>query len=171
MHTHKPQLSKDKMLLYMHRKLEGTFKGHVVQLPCSEQRHVQLDQVAQSLIQPHFENLQGWGINHISRQPVPVPHHPHCKRLFPYIQAKPALFKLEAIFPCCITTDPAKETVHFFPVAPLQILKSCYQVTSESPFLQAEQPQLSQPVLTGEVFHPLDRSSGPPLDMLQQLCI
>jgi len=49
-HTHKPQLSKDKMLLYMHRKLEGTFKGHVVQLPCSEQRHVQLDQVAQSLV-------------------------------------------------------------------------------------------------------------------------
>ena len=25
--------------------LEGTFKGHLVQLPCSEQGHLQLDQV------------------------------------------------------------------------------------------------------------------------------
>ena len=26
-------------------ELEGTFKGHLVQLPCSEQGHLQLDQV------------------------------------------------------------------------------------------------------------------------------
>jgi len=32
--------------------LEGTFKGHLVQLPCSEQGHSQLDQVVQSLVQP-----------------------------------------------------------------------------------------------------------------------
>jgi len=30
-------------------ELEGTFKGHVVQLLCDEQGHLQLDQVAQSL--------------------------------------------------------------------------------------------------------------------------
>jgi len=30
-------------------ELEGTFKGCLVQLPCSEQGHLQLDQVAQSL--------------------------------------------------------------------------------------------------------------------------
>jgi len=35
--------------------------------------------------------------------------------------------------------------------------------------LQAEQPQLSQPVLTGEVFHPWDYFCGPPLDTLQQV--
>jgi len=28
--------------------LEGTFKGHLVQLPCNEQGYLQLDQVAQS---------------------------------------------------------------------------------------------------------------------------
>ncbi len=40
-------------------ELEGTFKGHLVQLPCNEKGHVQLDQVAQGLIQPHLESLQG----------------------------------------------------------------------------------------------------------------
>ena len=40
-------------LSYIHRtigllELEETFKGHLVQLPCNEQGHPQLDQVAQS---------------------------------------------------------------------------------------------------------------------------
>ena len=41
-------------------ELEGTFKGHLVQLPCNEQGHLQLDQIAQSPIQPDTECLQGW---------------------------------------------------------------------------------------------------------------
>ncbi|KAK4824075.1 hypothetical protein QYF61_010586, partial [Mycteria americana] len=45
--------------------------------PCNEQGHLQLDQVAQSLIQPDLECSQGWGICHLSGQPVPVFHHPH----------------------------------------------------------------------------------------------
>jgi len=63
-----------------------------------------------------------WGIEHISRQPVPVPHHPHCKRCFPYIQPKSTLLKLETISTCSITTDSTKESISF-PVAPLQVLK------------------------------------------------
>jgi len=62
--------------------LKKTFKGHLVQLPCNEHGHAQLDQVAQGLIQPSLGSLQGQHINHISGQPVPVPHHPHCKRLW-----------------------------------------------------------------------------------------
>ena len=54
--------------------LEGTFKGHLVQLPCNEQGQPQSDHITQGLIQPHFESLQWRGINHLSRQPVPVPH-------------------------------------------------------------------------------------------------
>jgi len=56
-------------------ELEGTFKGHPVEHPCNEWEHAQLDQAAQGL-----GCLQGWGINHTSGQPVPVPRHP-----FPYI--------------------------------------------------------------------------------------
>ena len=66
-------------------ELEGTFKGHLVQLLCNKQGHPQLHQVAQGLIQPHLESLQGQGINHISGQLVSVPHHPHHKIFFPYI--------------------------------------------------------------------------------------
>ena len=47
------------------------------------------------------------------------------------------------------------------------MLKACYQV-SEPSLLHAKQSQISQPVLAGEVFQPLDRFCGPPLDMLQQ---
>jgi len=78
----------------------------------------QLDETVQGLIQPGPESLQRWGINHISGQPAAVPHQPPCKRLFPYIQHKPSLFKLELIFYCPITTNPAEESVPFFPVAP-----------------------------------------------------
>ena len=76
--------------------LKGTFKDHLVQLPCSEQGHVQPDEVAQGLIQPCLECLQGQGINHTSGQPVPVPHW---KSLFPYIQPKSTLFEPETMSP------------------------------------------------------------------------
>ena len=33
-----------------------TFKGHLLQLPCNEQGHLQLDQVAQSPMQPDLES-------------------------------------------------------------------------------------------------------------------
>jgi len=39
----------------------------------------------------------------------------------------------------------------------------------EPSLLQAEQSQFSQPLFTGEVFHPSDRLCGPPLDPLQQV--
>ncbi|KAF1551686.1 Otoconin-90, partial [Eudyptes schlegeli] len=41
----------------------GTSKGHLVQPPCREQGHLQLDQVAQSPIQLDLECFQGWGRN------------------------------------------------------------------------------------------------------------
>ena len=53
-------------------ELEGTFKGHTVQLSCNEQGHAQLDQVVQGWIQPHPESLQGQGFYHISGKPVPA---------------------------------------------------------------------------------------------------
>jgi len=52
--------------------LEGTLKGHLLQLPCSEQGHLQTDQVAQSPVQPGLECFHGWDIDHLSGQPVPV---------------------------------------------------------------------------------------------------
>jgi len=60
-------------------ELEGTLEGHPAQIPCTEQGHLKLHQVAQSLVQSDLECLQRQGTYHIFGQPVPVPHHPHCK--------------------------------------------------------------------------------------------
>lgn len=48
-----------KWLITESSELEGTIKDHLVQLPCNKQGHTQLDQVAQGLIQPYPESLQG----------------------------------------------------------------------------------------------------------------
>ena len=53
-----------------------------------------LDQVAQSLIQPDLEHLQGRGIHSLSGQPVPAPHSSLCEELPPDIQSKPSLHEL-----------------------------------------------------------------------------
>ena len=49
------------------------------------------------------------------------------------------------------------------------VLKGCNKVSPEPSLLPAEPPQLSQPFLIGEVFHPSDHFCGPPLDPLQQV--
>ena len=46
--------------------LEGTFRSHLVKPPCSEQGLLQLDQVAQSPVQPGLEHFHGWGLPYIS---------------------------------------------------------------------------------------------------------
>jgi len=64
--------------------LEGTFRDHLAQPPCTEQGHLQLDQVAQSPVQPGLECFQGWDPHCLSEQPVPVFHHPYRKKFLPY---------------------------------------------------------------------------------------
>ena len=62
--------------------MEGTLKGHLVQLPCSEQGHVQLEQVAQSSVQNvSRENHYIYG-KHVS-----VFHCTYCKKILLYIQS------------------------------------------------------------------------------------
>jgi len=71
-------------------ELEEIIKGHLVQLPCNEQGHLQLDQGAQSPIQPDLECLQEQDIRHLSGQAVSVPHYFYCKKLL-HIQSKSLL--------------------------------------------------------------------------------
>ncbi|KAK4831900.1 hypothetical protein QYF61_020047 [Mycteria americana] len=51
----------------------------------------------------------------------------------------------------------------------LEVLEGCYKVSPEPSLLQAEQPQLSQPVFIGKVLQLSDHLRGPPLDLLQQV--
>ena len=63
-------------------KLEGTINGHIIQFPCNEQKHLQLDQDAQRPIQTDLEWLQIWSSHHLSVQPVPMPHHLYHKKSY-----------------------------------------------------------------------------------------
>ncbi|KAK4810711.1 hypothetical protein QYF61_007685 [Mycteria americana] len=129
--------------------------GHLVQPPCHRQGHLQLNQVTQSPVQPDLECFRGWGLHYLSGQPVPVSHHPHRKKFLPYIQSTSTLFQFKTIAPCTVTTG--------------LVLEGCYKVSQEPSLLQAEQPQLSQPVLIGEVLQHSDHFRSPPLDSLQQV--
>ena len=64
---------------------EETSKDHLVQPSRHGQGHLSLNQVAQSPIQLDLECCRGWGIYHLSGQPVPVSHHPHSKEFLPYV--------------------------------------------------------------------------------------
>ena len=44
-------------------ELEGTFEGKLVQHPCNVQGYLQLDQVAQSPVQPDVKCLLTWGVH------------------------------------------------------------------------------------------------------------
>ena len=62
--------------------------------------------------------------------------------------------------------SPYKKSLPSFPVGPLQVLEGHYEVLLVPSLLQAEEPQLSQPVPIGEELQPSDHLHGPPLDQL-----
>ncbi|KAK4812888.1 LOW QUALITY PROTEIN: hypothetical protein QYF61_024244 [Mycteria americana] len=129
--------------------------------------HLQLDQVAQSPTQPGLEHFQGWGIHSFSGQPVPVPHHLIVKSFFLISNLNLLSFSLKPL-PLALSLHAlVKSPSPAF--LPLQVLEGCYKVSLEPSLLQAEQPQLSQPVFIGEVLQPSDHLHGPPLDSLQQV--
>ena len=56
-------------------ELDRIFEDLLVQLPYSEWRYLQLNQVAQSPFQPGLECLQEQGTHCLSGQSIPVPHY------------------------------------------------------------------------------------------------
>jgi len=108
--------------------LEGTFRGRAAQSYRNKQGHLPLDQVAQSRIQLVLGCFQGRCIYHLSGQPIPVFHHPHCKKFLPYNQSKSIVFYFKAITPC--------------PIAGLNYVKTtekvlCYQGIKDGPVVVA----------------------------------
>ena len=53
----------------------------------------------------------------------------------------------------------------------MEVLEGCSEVLQELSLLQAEHSQLPQLFFTGDVFQLFGRLCGPPLELLQQLCI
>ena len=134
-------------------ELEGTFKGHPVQLPCNEQGHLQLHQVLRALssltLSVSSDGTLTTSLGNLCQCLTTL----IVKSFFPYIQPEvplfyPNCFPLSYHHRLCLRVCPL---LSYKP--PLQIMKGCSQVSPEPSILQAEQPHLSQPILIGEVFH------------------
>ena len=151
-------------------ELERILKALPVQLLCDEQGHPQLDQVVQSLEQPDLKSGKDEASTTSLGNLFQCLTTHTIKDFFLIFSLNLPSFSLKP-FPLVLAKQSPKESVPFFLTAPLQVLKGCYQVSLEPSLLQAEQPQLSRPVLVGEVFHSLCHFCGPPLDALQQVCV
>lgn len=98
------------------------------------------------------------GIRSFSRQPVPVPHHP-CGEEFLLSNLNQSYFDLKLL---ALSLQSLTESLLSSPVGPLWALEDHYKVSFNSSLLQAEKPQLLQPVCIGEVLQPTDHFCGHP---------
>ncbi|KAK4815153.1 hypothetical protein QYF61_017594 [Mycteria americana] len=118
-----------------------------------------LHHVPKHLIQTSFKYLQGWRLNHFPGQPGPVLDNPLSEEKFPKIQSKPPLAQLEAI---------SRDRPHLS-TASFQAAVESDEVSPQPPFLQAEQPQVPQPLPISLVLQTLPQLRCPSLDTLQPL--
>lgn len=86
--------------------------------PAREQEHLQLSQVAQSLIQIGLKHFHGWGNHSFSGQPVPVPHQSR-RKFVPYIYFKSTIFSFKTTTPSPISTGLTRMFVPIFLTGPL----------------------------------------------------
>ena len=69
-----------------------------------------LNHVPKLRIYMSFKRLQGWCLNHLPGQPVPMLYNSFSEELFPNTQSKPSLAQLEAISPCPVACYLGEET-------------------------------------------------------------
>ncbi|KAK4821921.1 hypothetical protein QYF61_004924 [Mycteria americana] len=126
----------------------------------------QVQDLALGLAEPHTIDLGPW-IQPV--QPVPMLDHPFSKETFPNIQSKPPLMQLETISSRPITCYLGEETDPHLATTSFQVAVESDKVSPQPPFLQAEQPQLPQPLLIRLVLQTLHQLRCPSLDTLQPL--
>jgi len=139
--------------------LEGTLQTIWFQPPCSEQGHLPPAQGAQSSIQPDLKHCRGGAAT------APLGSLGQC---FATLMGKNFCLISNLNLPSfSLEPFPLVPSLHTlvqspsppFPQAPPGT-GSCSKVTPEPSLLQAEEPQLPQPVLRGEVLQPSDHLRG-----------
>ncbi|KAK4812466.1 LOW QUALITY PROTEIN: hypothetical protein QYF61_026459 [Mycteria americana] len=137
--------------------LEGTFTGHLVQAPCKSR-----DSFNQIRLLRARSNLT---LN-VARDGASTASLGNLGQCLTTLIVKNFFLKSSLNLPS-LSLKPLLLVLS--QQALLKILAGCYKVSPQPSLLQAEQPQLSQPVLVGEVLQPSHHFRGPPLDPLQQL--
>jgi len=112
-----------------------------------------LQQATQVGVQAGLEYLQRRGIHKLPGQPVPVFRHPYHEEVSTYLCVEfLPMIQIVAISPYPVPTDCWKKS-GFIPLPPaLKILININWIPSQSSFLKAEQTQVAQPFLTGEML-------------------
>ncbi|KAK4819909.1 hypothetical protein QYF61_014644 [Mycteria americana] len=109
-------------------------------------------------------------VDHIKKVFLPiVPRVGEGRDIFPNIHSEPPLVQLEAISSCPITCYLGEETDPHLTSISFQVVVESDEVSPQPPFLQAEQPQLPQPLLISLVLQTLPQLRCPSLDTLQPL--
>ncbi|KAK4810025.1 LOW QUALITY PROTEIN: hypothetical protein QYF61_005088 [Mycteria americana] len=125
-----------------------------------------LNHVPKHHIYTSFKYFQGWRLNHFPGKPAPMLDNPFSEVKFPNIQSKPPLAQGEAISSRPIICYLGEETDPHLSTTSFQVVVESDKVSPEPPFLQAEQPQVPQPLLIRLTLHQL---RCPSLDTLQHL--
>ena len=146
-------------------RLKGVSGGHLFQPLVLKQRH--LDLVAQDHIQMAFEYPQGGRPYYLSGQPVPVLGRPRRTEVFAGVQREPSVFQFVLSASGPATGYHWKEPGSVLMAPSLQVLLCSEKTHPELSLLQAEQSQLSQPLLIGEMLQSVHHHSGPALHFLQ----
>lgn len=123
-------------------------------IPGHGQGHLSLPQAAQSPSQPSAEQFQWCGIHDFSGQPAAVSHHLHHEKFILYIDSKSTLLQLITIAPCPTVRGPGRKSFSTFHITALKTPKCCSNVPPEPSPSLTDDPQLSQPLPTRELFHP-----------------
>ena len=127
----------------------------------------QLQQAVEDLVQAGVEYLQRRRLHSLPGQPVPVLRHPQREEVLPHIQTELPLLQFVPIAPCPVAGHHWKESGPILLTPTLKIPISIYEVPSQPSLLQAEQAQLPQPFVVGEMLQSPHHPHSPPLDSLQ----
>jgi len=121
-----------------------------------------LQQAAQDLVQAGLEYLQRRRLHNISGRPVPGLHHPQREAVLPHVQTELPSASVCAHCPLSCCWAPLKRVwPHPSDTHPSDIYKHLLGP------LAAEQAQLPQPFLIGEMLQSPHHPCSPALDSLQ----
>ena len=125
--------------------------------PLLKQGHLQ--QAVEDLVQAGLEYLQRRRLHSLPGQPGPGLWHPQREEVLPRVQLELPLLQFVPVAPCPVAGHHWKESGPVLLTPTLQIFVGIDKVPSQPSLLQAEQAQLPQPLLVGEMLqsphHPL----------------
>ena len=90
-------------------------------------------------------------IHNLPGQPGPGLHHPQREEVLPHAQLELPLLQFVPVAPCPVAAHHWKESGPVLLTPTLQIFRGISKILSQPSLLQAEQAQLPQPLLAGEM--------------------